>query len=93
VQSLQSSLKAANPAPHFRGDSDVFSKHLGESAFAYSYGSGTLGDAEIFVPEEMHCLIDHFRTPYAWMEAFGQKILQRPQLLDGRGSLAQPVDE
>src|SRR6202167_865010 len=28
VQSAHGSLKAANPTPHFRGDSDLFSKHL-----------------------------------------------------------------
>src|SRR6202050_3597355 len=39
----------------------------------------------------MHRLIDHFRTPCAWMKTSAQEASQSPQLLDGCRNLAQPV--
>jgi len=93
VQSSQGDLKAANPAPHFGGDSDLFSKHLGEPPLAQSYGSGAFGNTEIFFPEEIHRLIDQFRTPCAWIKMSSEKNFQRPKLLDGCRNFAQPVRE
>ena len=65
MQSSHGGLKAAYAAPHFGTQTDLFSKHLGEPPLAHSYGSGALGNAETFFPEEVHRLIDHFRTPCA----------------------------
>lgn len=65
VQSSHGGLKAVYAAPRFGAQTDPFSKHLGEAPLAYSDGSGALGNTETFFPEEMHRLIDHFRTPCA----------------------------
>jgi len=88
VQSSHGGLKAAYAAPRFGAQTDLFSKHLGESPLAYSDGSGALGNAETFFPEEMHRLIDQFGTPCAWMKTSGQENFQGPQFLDRCGNHA-----
>jgi len=51
VQSAHGDLEAANPAPHFRGEADMFSKHLGESALTESDSPGAIGDAKVSFPK------------------------------------------
>ena len=95
VQSSHGGLKTAYAAPHFGTHTDLFAKYLRESALAYSYGSGALGNAEGFFPEDMQRLIDQFRTPCVRMkmQTSGQENFQGPQFLDRCRNLAQPVDE
>jgi hypothetical protein len=93
MQNANGSLKAADAAPHLGGEPDMLSKHLGKSTFAYAYGARALCDGQAFFPEQMHRLIDKFRTSCTGPQMSGKESVEGLELPDRSRGLAEAINQ